>query len=128
MKYLVLIFILFMLFSCKKQDGLDDNKSNANTLEITYETITEITGPGQDDSSFISIYPNPFQKEVCFRIKNYIVPEKVVFSDDNGRMKSFIPLSSEFMFDFTSAKDGVYLCELLLNGTVHRFQLIKKEE
>lgn len=123
---IIILFLLIIPFaiSCEKNDNITD--------ELPVYMISEFSDPDPELVSAVInavtpervyAYPNPF--EVLVNIHSSQVPDQIIIIYEDGNSRKYKPSGSNSRFDFSSAKPGLYYCEVLLDGKVFQLDLIK---
>jgi len=125
MKRIIFLVFTSLLLGCEKQEPFSDSA-------ITYKVYAAPT-IHPDEPVVILIYPNPFTDmviiDVIVRLESRI---SLTLTNQGGDLQKVL---DDFQIDagrmlnvkvnFANHQPGIYLCEVVVNDKVDRFELIK---
>jgi hypothetical protein len=121
------VLAVFFLISCEE-------RSEVMTEELPVTKLKEASvSPGypSDYTNIVAgdrvyVFPNPFSGTVTMFCNP--VPEKIVISDSEGKLKTFDTEENFTLFDFSDAKNGIYLLQITFSDRIVEQQLFKSDQ
>ena len=96
--------------------------SESTKISVNYLGISDI------DTNSFSVYPNPSEYTIHIKSNGFIIPEKYLIFDVNGRviLDKTVYLESDLSIDVQLFDSGIYFLKLISNGKEENIKFIIK--
>lgn len=119
-KIVIIILAFIFLYACEEE------KVVINELNISLDSVQK-SASGIEPLNYtrVNIYPNPFLNILNLEYSGANSCEIYIYNYEGSGKNFVIEDGNKLRFDFSNEKDGAYIIEILIDGTVFREFVVK---